>query len=204
MTGHGRRAAVQLLAAALLAGCSLSLPLPAPEPAMTAALIDRLPANLPQAPRGAATLLVLSPQARPVYDTARMAYSLRPHHIAYYSRNEWAETPPQMLQPLLVRALESTGRFQAVLAPPHSGPYTHSLQAEVLELLQDFDRQPPVLRLVLHVQLADAAQRTIASREFVAQQPLEESSPDGGVRAANEAMAQVLREVASFVLEQVR
>ena len=200
MTGAGRRAAVQLCAVALLAGCAL----PAPEPAMTAALIDQLPAQLPQAPRGALAILVLTPQARPAYDTPRMAYSLRPHHIAYYSRNEWAETPPQMLQPLLVRALESTGGFHAVLAPPQSGTYTHALQADVLELLQDFDRQPPVLRLVLRVQLADAARRSVATREFSARQPLAESSPAGGVRAANEAMAQLLGEVAAFVLEQAR
>jgi len=186
---------------AALAGCALA---PAADPPITASLLDQLPTQVPHRTLSTNTLLVFAPEARPAIDTAQMAYSLRPHHLAYYAQNQWAETPPQMLQPLLVRALESTGRFQAVLAPPHSGPYTHSLQAEVLELLQDFDRQPPVLRLVLHVQLADAAQRTIASREFVAQQPLEESSPDGGVRAANEAMAQVLREVASFVLEQVR
>jgi hypothetical protein len=38
----------------------------------------------------------------------------------------------------------------------------------------------------------------------VLQQPLAENSPTGGVRAANEAMAQALREVAAFVLEQAR
>ena len=204
MTARGRRAAVHLSAAALLAGCSLSLPLPPPEPAMTAALIDQVPADVPQGPRSAHALLVLAPQARPAYDTQRMAYSLRPHHIAYYSRNEWAETPPQMLQPLLVRALEATGRFQAVLAPPQAGATALTLQAEVLELLQDFAQQPPVLRLVVRVQLVDAVQHLVASREFTARQPLAEASPAGGVRAANEATAQVLREVAGFVAGQAR
>jgi cholesterol transport system auxiliary component len=200
MTGHPGRVAVQLCAAALLAACAL----PAREPTVTTSLIDQLPAELPHAARAPLTLLVLPPQAPPAYDTTRMAYSLRPHHIAYYSRNEWAGTPPQMLQPLLVRTLESTGRFRAVLVPPHPGAFTHSLQVDVQELLQDFESAPPVLRLVLHAQIADAAQRVVASREFAVQRPLAEGSPAGGVRAANEAMAQALREVASFALDEAR
>jgi cholesterol transport system auxiliary component len=200
MRPPGRRAFMQLGAVALLAGCAL----PPAEPAVTASLIDQLPADLPRGARVPWSLLVLAPQAQPAYDTPRMAYSLRPHHLAYYSRNEWAETPPQMVRSLLVRALQATGRFQAVLVPPHAGAATHSLQVEVLELLQDFERQPPVLRVVLHAQLADAAQRVVASREFVARQPMSEGSPAGGVRAANEAVAQVLRELVGFVLEQAR
>lgn len=195
-----RRAALPACLALLLAGCAL----PPPEPPVTTSLVDQLPDDLPRAARARLTLLVLTPQARPAYDTTRMAYSLRAHQIAYYGRNEWAETPAQMLQPLLVRTLEATGRFQAVLAPPHAGAFTHALQVDVLELLQDHARQPPVLRLVLHAQVADAAQRVVASREFVAERPLAEVSPAGGVRAANEAAAQVLRELARFVIEQAR
>ncbi|MEJ8838983.1 ABC-type transport auxiliary lipoprotein family protein [Ramlibacter sp. AN1133] len=200
MTRAGLRLVVRLGAAALLAGCAL----PPAEPAVTSSLIDQLPADLPRGPRAPLTLLVLGPQARPAYDTKRMAYSLRPHHLAYYGRNEWAETPPQMLQPLLVRALEATGRFQAVLVPPHAGAATHSLQVDVQELLQDFEAQPPVLRLVLHAQVVDAARQVVASREFAARQAMGEATPAGGVRAANEATARLVRELAAFVLEQAR
>jgi len=197
MTPGARRAFLRLGPAALLAGCAL----PAREPELTASVIDQLPADLPHAARTARTLLVLAPRAQAAYDTRRMAYSLRPHHLAYYGRNEWASTPPQMLQPLLVRTLDATGHFQAVLVPPQAGGATHSLQVDVLQLLQDFDAQPPVLRLVLHAQLADAAQRVLASREFALQQVMTEAAPAGGVRAANEAMAQALRALALFVLE---
>ena len=196
MTRPARRVFLPLCAAALLAGCAL----PASEPEITLSLIDRWPADLPRAQPTPLTLLVLAPRARPAFDSRRMAYSLRPHHLAYYGRNEWAETPPQMLQPLLVRTLEATGGFQAVLAPPQAGAPARTLQVDVLELLQDFERQPPVLRLVLHAQLTDGAQHVLAAREFSARQPMQEASPAGGVRAANEAMAQLLRELAAFVI----
>ena len=200
MRRAARRQFVQFAGAALLAGCAL----PPAEPAVSTSLVDQLPPDLPRATRTGLTLLVLPPQARPAYDTPRMAYSLRPHHLAYYGRNEWAEAPPAMVQPLLVRTLEATGRFQAVLLPPQAGAASHSLQVDVLEWLQDFAAQPPTLRLVLHAQLVDATQRVVASREFSSREPMAEASPAGGVRAANEAMARVLRELAAFVIEQVR
>lgn len=200
MRRRGARAILLLGAALLLAGCALTTP----EPPATLSLIDQWPADVPHAQRAASTLLVRAPQARPAYDTTRMAYSLRPHHIAYYGRNEWAETPPQMLQPLLVRTLESTGRFQAVLAPAHAGPYTHALEVELTELLQDYGVQPPLLRLVVHARLTDGTERPLASREFALQHPLPEQTPAGGVRAANAAMAQALRGVAEFVLQNAR
>ena len=148
-------------------------------------------------------MLVLRPEARPVYDTMQMAYTLRPHHVAYFGRNQWGETPAQMLQPLLVRALEQTGHFSAVLAPPHAGAYTYALRTEIVELLQDFTQEPPVLRLVLRVRLSDGpSDRTLATREIALRETMREKAPYAGVVAANEAMARALRELAVFVLGQ--
>src|SRR5205085_7831720 len=91
-----------LLLAATLAACALS---PVADPPVTQSLIEQLPAEVPRRPASAWTLLVLPPQARPAVDTTQMAYALHAHQLAYYARNQWAETPPQMLQPLLVRSL---------------------------------------------------------------------------------------------------
>lgn len=172
---------------------------------MTSALIDQVPTTLPHAARGPLTLLVLPPQARPAYDTTQMAYSLRPHHIAYYARNQWGETPPHMLQPLLVRTLEGTGGFRAVLTPPLAAGASHELHTELLDLVQDFGAEPPVLRMSLRAQLhAVEGRRAVATREFRVQEPMREKSPAGGVAAANLAAQQVLRELAAFALENAR
>jgi cholesterol transport system auxiliary component len=201
MTRRLRRALVWMAPAMLLAACALA---PA-EPPMTSSLIDQLPSALPQRPRSAATVLVLRPEARPAYDTTQMAYSLRPHHIAYYARNQWGETPPHMLQPLLVRALEGTGGFRAVITPPLAPAATYELHTEVLDLVQDFGPEPPLLRLSLRAQLRQAeGQRTVAAREIVVQEPMREKSPAGGVAAANLAMQQALRDLSAFVLEHAR
>lgn len=196
-----RRIAAGALAL-LLVACALP---PAPETAITTALVDTLPVDLPQAPRVAATVLVLRPEARPAYDTLQMAYTRRPHELAYYGRHQWAETPPRMLQPLLVRSLEGTGRFSAVLAPPHAGAATYALHTDILELLQDFTQEPPALRLALRARLSEGATgRVLATREIVLRQPMREQAPHAGVVAANEAMAQALRQLAAFVVEEAR
>jgi cholesterol transport system auxiliary component len=173
---------------------------------MTSALIDQPAADVPRAVRGSASVLVLEPEARAAYDTTQMAYSLRPHHIAYFSRNQWGERPAQMLQPLLVRSLEATGAFGAILTPPlATGAASHELRTELLDLVQDFGTDPPLLRLSLRVQLqALEGRHTVATREFSVRETMHDKSPQAGVAAANAATAQVLRDIAAFVLEQTR
>ena len=172
---------------------------------MTTSLLDRMPPDLPRATQQlAATLIVYPPQARPLVDTTQMAYTLRPHHVAYFSQNQWAEPPPRMLHPLLVRALDGTGRFGSVLAPPAVGA-AYALRSEVLELVQDFSQQPPVLRLVLRLALADERNnRSLGTREVRLQETMQDKAPYAGVVAANAAVARALREAADFVLEAAR
>ena len=184
---------------ALPTGCALVAP---PEPAIVSSLLDQMPAQVPQHARGSATLLVYTPQARAAVDTTQMAYALRPHQLAYFARNEWAETPPQMLQPLLVRTLEATGAFRAVVTPPQTGGSTLGLRTEIVDLVQDFGDDPPVLRFSLRAVLSDeAGNRTIATHEWTLREPLPQKTPGAGVLAGNEAVARVLRELAAFVLE---
>ena len=196
-----RGGAAALAGSLLLAGCGMLQPVA--EPPMTLSLLDRMPSDLPRAAQKLpATLLVYPPQAQPLVDTRRMAYALRPHHLAYYAQNEWAEAPPRMLQPLLVRALDATGRFNAVLAPPRSGSVGYALRSEVLELTQDYTQDPPVARLVLRLQLADErGNRDLGTREIRVQETMGEKTPSAGVSAANAAIARAVREAAAFVVE---
>ncbi len=187
-------------ALALPAGCAFVAP--PPEPPMVSSLIDQMPAQVPQHARSRATLLLFTPQARAAVDTTQMAYALRPHQLAYFAHNQWAETPPQMLQPLLVRTFEATGAFDAVLTPPQTGGTTLGLRTEIVDLVQDFGQDPPVLRFSLRAVLSDeAANRTIATREWTLREPMQQKTPAAGVLAGNEAVARVLRELAGFVLE---
>jgi cholesterol transport system auxiliary component len=119
-----RRLRVVLLAATL-AGCAFG---PAADPPLTSSLLDVVPADVPHRAASSLTLVVFPPEARPAIDTTQMAYANKVHQLAYYARNQWAETPPEMLQPLLVRTLEATGAFSAVVGPPHRTASTLGLR----------------------------------------------------------------------------
>lgn len=109
-----------------------------------------------------------------------MACTLQPHQVAYFARNQWAERPGRMLQPLLVRTLEATGAF-AVVTPPYTGA--------------------PVL--ALRMQLSDdASRRTLLTREIALRETMLQREPYAGVTAAIEAVAKALRAIAALVLEQ--
>ena len=194
----GLRAATLLLAGLLLQGCAL---LPPPEPPVTLSMLDQLPADLPRRPGRTRTILLLTPEARPLYDTPQMAYTLGAHQVAYFARNQWAEPPARMLQPLLARTLEATGAF-SVVSPPHTGGPVLTLRTELVDLVQDFRQDPPVLRLALRVQLSDdTGRRSLAVREIALREPMAQRSPAAGVAAANQALAKALRELALLVLE---
>jgi len=191
------RAAGVLALAAAMGGCALTV---APEPPMTSSLLDQIPTEPPRRVSRGRTLLVFAPEGRPAIDTTQMAYTLRDHHLAYFAQNQWAETPPRMLQPLLVRTLEATGAFRAVLTPPHPGGNSLTLRTEIVDLVQDFTQEPPVVRFALRVRLSDDS-RLLATREITLREPMQQRTPYAGVVAANQAVARALRELAAFVLD---
>jgi cholesterol transport system auxiliary component len=193
--------ACTVLAAQWLAGCSLLLP-PKSEP--VTAILDKMPDHVPAEAAHPATLLVRQPETSAAFDTTRMAYSVKAYQLAYFRDNQWAETPAQMIQPLLVRTLQQTGFFRAILSPPESETPRYTLRTEILELVQDHTANPPVLRLRLRLQLFQASGRPIAGREIVEQEAMADAVPYAGVVAANDAVAKALRATAQFVTSVAR
>lgn len=195
---EGWRDIVLGAALAMLSGCTLLSPA---EVEVRREVLNKIPLELPAEKALSASLLVLAPEAQPVYDTTQIAYSTKPYEIAYFSRIEWAERPSRMIHGLLVQTLRNTHSFSPVLTPPYAGRYTHALRSEILELTQDFGSNPAVLRLAMRFSLSGASGKVIASREISVLEPLREKTPYAGVVAANEATAKLLQELAKFVIE---
>ena len=203
MTVRRARVGAALAGAAVLlsvSGCALLAPGPA-EPGK--AMLNKMPAEVPQRVAGALVLLVLPPRTTPPYDTTQMAYTVKPYEVAYFSQHEWAATPTDMLQPLIVRTLEHTRSFRAVVVPAYTGPYSYALRTEVQELIADFSAAPAALHFTLRLQLTEgAAGRVVAVRDISIREPLQDQTPSTRIVAANEAVAKALRELATFVLER--
>src|SRR6476646_1095177 len=100
-----------VLCVVLLSACSLFSPV---KTETRKSLLDSVPLETPSEKTREATLLVLIPETAPVYATTQMAYTTEAHQVAYFSQNEWAATPSQMIQPLIVETLRNTHLFSAV------------------------------------------------------------------------------------------
>jgi cholesterol transport system auxiliary component len=98
-----------------------------------------------------------------------------------------------MLEPLLVEALEGSGRFSAVVGPANGGLADVRLHTEIVLLQQEFDTVPSRIRLAIRVQLIDLDTRAVLGTELmeeVEDAPSEDAY--GGVTATNIALERIL------------
>lgn len=193
------------LVPALLAGCAGGL-LPGPPAAQALFLLDD-PRAASATPRtsapGAPVLLVLVPRPAAGYDGTPMLYLRGPQELERFAFHAWAEPPAQMLAPLLVRALQDSAAFRAVLLVPSAATGAWRLETELIRLHQDFGTRPSRIRLTLRAVLLDSRSReVIAWREFDQAVPAASDDPAGGVAAARQAAAQVAAALAAFCAER--
>ena len=199
--------AVVLAAGLAVGGCAGGL-LPKPTPAPARFTLDDGVAAAPQRAAPAASapdLLVTVPRAAAGYDSTRMIYLQRPQELQAFAFNEWADTPAQMLAPMLARALQDSGAFRAVLLAPSAATGRWRLETEVIRLQHDFTTQPSRVRLTLRAVLLDTGTRqVIAAREFDEAVPAQAENPVAGAAAAQQAAQRVLAAVAGFCASQTR
>lgn len=201
---HQLRVGLVLSGLALLAGCGSLLPKPAVPPVLYA-LDDVTVVVAVQPAASAPTLIVSTPRAAAGFDTRHIVYQRQAHQLDYFAQSQWADTPAQMLAPMLLRALERGGAFRAVLAAPAAAAGDYRLDTELIRLQQDFSATPSRVRLTLRAVLVDTAtRRAMAAREFDLSLPAPSEDTYGGVRAANQAAQQLLSELAAFCAQAVR
>lgn len=185
-----------------LSSCSFLSPVAVTPPQKH--MISQTPGHVSVAKHPRGVLLVSFPDTQPVFNTTKMAYTNSKYTVAYFSQHEWAETPAQMLQPLLVKTLEGSHTFRAVVTPPYSGQFDYSLQTQIISLQQNFLQKPAMLNLVVRAQLLkNSSNRLLASKVFSISEPMPSESPEGGVYAANQASVRLLKELAIFCREGV-
>ncbi len=193
---------------AMLTACTGTLlPKPAAAPARFT-LDGGVPSSAPMPPAVAASapaLLVAPPRAAPGHDSRYMVYLRRPQALEAFAFHEWVEPPAQMLEPLLVRALQDSGAFRAVLTTPSSAASGWRLETTGLRLQQDFTVRPSQVQIGLRAVLVDTATRqAFAWREFAVSVPSAGDDPVEGAAAARVAAQKIVAEVAAFCAAQAR
>ena len=110
-----------------------------------------------------------------------------------------------MLAPLIVKAVEGSGAFRAVVQTPSVATGDIRLDTEILRLQHEFLSTPSRVRFTLRAYLVDSrTRRVIATREFDTAIPAASEDPYGGVAAANRAVQTALDNLATFCAEAMR
>ena len=151
------------------------------------------------------TLTVNTPKAAAGFDSHRMLYTRNTHQIEHFARNEWVDTPANMLQSLLMESLENTGDFKAVMLKTSAIKSEIKLESQVVTLIQNFDAKPSKVDFGLRVSLINSeTNQVIASQLFMEQVIAKSDTPAGGVSAANEAVNIALQKVGLFVKQALK
>jgi cholesterol transport system auxiliary component len=212
-TGLIALAAVQALGLGALSACGSILPKPPALPTLftlddgEAAAPDATPAPSTAASRPAAapTLLVAMPRAAPGFDTEHIVYVRRPHQVEAFAHNQWVAPPAQMLAPIMLRALQRSGAFQAVLMAPGATASQLRLDIDLVRLQHEFTESPSQVRLTLRAVLIDpATRRVLGWREFERSAPATSDDPYGGVAAAHRVVRDLMADLVRFCVETAR
>ncbi len=133
-----------------------------------------------------------------------MIYIPACYQIQYFSQNRWTDPPAQMLQPLLINALQRTGRFQAIINTPSTVYYDWILNTQLLSFQQEFINIPSRFRIAIRAQLINARSRqVISSEDFLVTQIAPHDDAYGGALAANQAAQKILNEISCFCLRNL-
>lgn len=191
-----------ILLLVLVTGCAALKP---PEvESVSLYVLDARPARPAQAQRHDAVLAVGATRALAGFDTPRMAYAKQPYELDYFAKSRWADTPARMLSSLIVRTLDDSGAFRAVVHNPAAVTADRRLDTELVRLQHEFLEKPSRVRITLRAQLVDLSdRRVITGREFEEVETAAADNAYAGVAAANRALERLLRRLAVFCAEAV-
>ncbi len=150
------------------------------------------------------TLQVNIGQALTTLRTSKMAYQTSEPRFNYFVSHSWLAPPSSLISPVIAEALEQSAYFKAVvIAPAYAGTTDYQLTITLFKLQQNFTAslQTSTEQLSLQLVLIDSLKnKPIAAHTFSIEVP---SAPDpvSGVRAANQALAELMPKMVEFVID---
>jgi cholesterol transport system auxiliary component len=151
------------------------------------------------------TLLVNTPTASAGYDSRKMIYTKKRYELSDFARNQWAATPAEMLEPILIQKLRNTGYFHAVIHNDNLVSRRLILRTHLIELQQDFTVTPSQIKLALQAELINVIEnKVINTHTFTCSMPARENTPYSGVLAANRAVDKLLSQIAEFCVRSIK
>jgi ABC-type uncharacterized transport system auxiliary subunit len=143
------------------------------------------------------------------FNTNAMVYQPQPYQSQSYNYSRWRANPGYLVTDYLLRDLRESGLFQAVLGPGSSGKCRFKLEGGVAEFQELDAPEGWKASLALTVTLLDTdkeelPQRVVFQKNYRAQEPLPEKTPQGLAQGMSRAMEQVSGQIIVDLYEAAR
>lgn len=160
------------------------------------------PKPLQRAPLDRVVLVSWS-AASAFYDTAAIAYSRSPGALAQYQLASWSERPAEQVGRLFARRLAGSGAFRDVAALSGAVQGSWLVELQLDEMLHDDAVPPGVARIAVRMRIVDRpARRTIDTRIFREEEPLQMESAESAARAFEVAVTRLLDASVRWVVDE--
>lgn len=155
-------------------------------------------------PKANLTMLLTKPEALSAYQSQKMLYINSPFSLNAFAKNAWVSSPADMLYPLILQSLRSTGFFYAVTSTPYAEQTDYRLDTQLITLHQNFLTVPSTLEFSVNLVISHIpTNRIIASRIIQEKINCPYDSPYGGVIAANQATGIFTAKLVDFVVNVI-
>jgi cholesterol transport system auxiliary component len=194
--------AAPILLALALTGCSASSLLAPSGPGPKLYTLSAPKEVATGAPQAGWQLLIAMPGATQDLNTPRIAVIPGPSRIDYYADVTWADRPPAMLQELLLRSFDRSGRIAAVQKQSGGLKSDFLLTADIEDFEVDAAATEPGAHIRIAARLVRNRDRTIvATRSFDVTVP-SGSSFDGAIAAFDNGLQTLLPQIVDWTLTQ--
>ncbi len=196
------RAVFAALALLLLSGCGALL-------GGATTPLDAFDLRAPQVDSAARatdrSLVVEIPDAGGALDTDRIMIRPNPLQAQYLPGARWTDEAPQMLQTVLLRALEDTNALRYVGRRPLGGLGDIALVSELTDLQAEVGPEETVVaRMRITARLVrESDAEVLSSRSFQARVPIASTETMDVVQGLNTAADVVIGEMVTWVLRQI-
>lgn len=192
---------ILLLASILIpmAGCTL---LPSRPEAMILLALEVPEPQSDQRPKKDHVLLFEPVDAVPTLRSKRILFRRGGPVVSYYARHRWLALPAEMIEQACLETSSRWSPYTHVVRPGQGMMASRQLSITLLRLEQEFAANDQSReRLELFVQLADPRSgRIVGQRYFRYRRVAPEGSAEGGVLAADSALARFVDDLADWLI----
>lgn len=152
-----------------------------------------------------AQLIIETPQAAAGLQSARIAVKERATTLDYYARSDWTDVTPRLVQTMLLKSFENSGKILAVGREGSGLRSDYILKTEIRHFQAElYEGTVPTVNVEMNVKLVQMPEREIVSTASYGRKWKAESTEmDAVIEAFDEALGGVMKRVVEWTIREI-